>query len=147
MYPPYQKAAPEFKTLSKILGGPAKTPPIFGIVLHRLGQRCHARSMAAILPASLDATQFNEILRIHPSQSDLCAHTPPYAASSTFSTALCAPPKLSLHLAELTGSEARVPKSRFGTLTVPIRFANAVRKATPPAFDMWKGVNWTADPP
>ena len=49
-------------------------------------------------------------------------------------------------LAELTGSEARAQSTRFRTLTVPIRFANAVRKATPPAFDMCKCVHWTDDP-
>ena len=84
---------------------------------------------------------------MYPRHLELCAYPPPHTISSTFSIALCGRPNLCLSLAKLTGAEARAQSTRFRTLTVPVRFANAVRKATPPAFDMWKGVNWTADPP
>ena len=84
---------------------------------------------------------------MHPRYLEPCAYAPPYIISSTFSFALCGRPRVPLGFAELTGSEARAQSTRFRTLTVPIRFANAVRKATPPAFDMCKGVNWTVNPP
>ena len=84
---------------------------------------------------------------MYPRHSELGAYAPPHTISSTFPIALCGRHRTLLSLAELTGSEARAQSTRFRTLTVPTRFAIAMRKATPPAFDMWKGVNWTADPP
>ena len=84
---------------------------------------------------------------MYPRHSELCAYAPPHTISSTFSIVLCGRPRVSLSLAELTGSEARVPSTRFGRLTIPTRVATAVRKSAPPAFDMCKGANWAVHPP